>query len=385
MAQILTETQQALKLAIEAETNGEQTIIFTETGQPSFMYKFKKFDLSEINPNWSGTHPAFMINGVEKDYLYIGVYSGVVKNGEIVSQPNQNPTIGVTTGTQAQQTGIALCGAGFHMMTYDESAAIALICRKNNWFSFGQTHWEQIEYGAYSKFGGPLERGRYIDSPITGIPFIYTGSGTVNFRHNLKYTGISDLVGNQHNRVVGARLINGELHVIDPNLTKDPKNNDLSKNSSLWKAINATTGDLIERTFTGTIADSTYTPTTPNSIRFGQYASNTTIGVLAENSPFALEVLDYSLINPQCVNKLQQLGILSTTKFANTSSYGKTWNDISIRYSVNGQYIPGTFSCLDMIRGGGINSENVGIDSYNFDFPDDIGDINVTCRPCYYE
>ena len=117
MAQILTETQLALKLAVEAETNGEQTIIFTEKGQPSFMYKLAKFDMSTVNAAWSGTHPAFIVDGVEKDYMYIGVYSGVLKNGEIVSQPNQDPRLPLPT--LDQQAYIAACGAGFHMMSYD--------------------------------------------------------------------------------------------------------------------------------------------------------------------------------------------------------------------------------------------------------------------------
>ncbi|MCH4247583.1 MAG: hypothetical protein LKF82_07055 [Acinetobacter populi] len=380
MAQVLTETQLALKLAVEAETDGNQTIIFTEKGQASFMYKLAKFDMSKIDPSWSGVHPAFIVDGVEKDYIYIGVYSGVFKNGEIVSQPNQKPMTPLSAVDQ--QSYVTACGAGFHVMSYDEWAAVALLCRKNEWFPFGITSW-----GGYSSFGGETEKGRYID-PDFGAnnlpPYIYTGSGTVNFRHDLKYTGISDLVGNNHERIVGMRLVNSELHFIDPNYCKNPVN-DLSKNSSLWKAMDATTGALVERTFTGTIVDSTYTPTTSNSLRFGMTANATTIGVYVSNAAQAIEVLDYSKINALCVSKLQQLGILSTIKYADTGHYGKYWNDVNIRCNAETQYIPGIFSCLNMLRGGGVVGGNVGIDSYNLDYPDDLTDPNVTCRPCYYE
>lgn len=374
MAQVLTETQLALKLAVEAETNGEQTIIFTEKGQPSFMYKLAKFDMSTVNAAWSGTHPAFIVDGVEKDYIYIGVYSGVLKNGEIVSQPNQDPRLPLST--LDQQKNITACGAGFHMMSFDEWAAIALLCRTNSWFPFGIT---DASLG-YSPFGGPNEKGRSLPNSA----HIYTGSGTVNFRHNLSYTGISDLVGNVHERQVGCRLVNGELHIIDPSLAKNPAN-DLSRNSSLWKAIDASTGALIERSYVGDLDLGTYIPTTTNSLRFGLNANANTIGVYASNVQFAIEVLDYSKLAEAVVSKLQQLDIISTTKYPDVSSYGKYWNDVSIRCTAETQHTLGIFGCLNMMRGGSIAFQHAGIDTYTFDFPDDIAEPTVSCRPCYYE
>lgn len=392
MAQTLTSDQAALKLAVETQTGGEQTIIFTDKGQPCYMYKLKKFDMSEVNPAWSGTHPAFIVNGVEKDYIYIGVYSGSLVDGEMLSQPSRDPLNGSGAneyglGSSSLQTAIKMCGAGFHMMTNDEWAAIGLICRKNGWFPYGITVWQEAE--CYSALGGITQTGiksrNASEVALGAIPFIYSGTGTNKFRHNLKYTGISDLVGNQHNRVVGFRLINTEIQVIDPNYTKTPDVNDLSRNSNLWKAIDATTGDLIDRAWTGTIADSTYTPTTNNSVRFGLTASANTIGAYGENIDFALEILDYSQLGAAAVTKLQQLGILSTIKYANPSSYGKTWNDINLRVTPAGQYNNGVFSIYDACRGGGIDSSHFAIDSYMLNHPDDLNNPNVTCRTCYFE
>lgn len=388
MAQALTSDQAALKLAVELQTNGEQTIIFTNKGQPCYMYKLKKFDMSEVNPNWRGTHPAFLVNGVEKDYIYIGVYSGAAVNSEMVSQPGWNPLLGTGAdefgvGTEALQKCIKNNGLGFHMMSNDEWAAISLICRKKGWFPFGITNMTSSFVGGADQVGITYSSAAEIANGA--VPFIYSGSGTNKFRHNLTYTGMSDLVGNQHNRVTGFRVINGEIHVIDPNYTKTPETNDLSKLSSLWKAIDATTGALVDRVFTGTISDSTYTPTTPNSVRFGMSANANTIGVYAENLDFAIELLDYSQLGSEAVNKLQQLGILSTVKYANTGSYGKYWNDITVRVTAQGQYIPGVFSTYDACRGGGIGDKNFGIDSYILNHPDDMNNANVTCRPCYVE
>ena len=396
MAQTLTSDQAALKLAVETQTGGEQTIIFTDKGQPSYMYKLKKFDMSEINPNWSGTHPAFLVNGVEKEHIYIGVYSGSNVDGEIVSQPSRDPLSGVAFdesgvfGSLALQQGVSACGTGFHLMTNDEWAAIALICRKNGWFPYGITISNPFEYPySWSNVGGKDQKGilsHTLEQTQTGTPcVIYSGTGTNKFRHNLKYTGISDLVGNQHNRVVGARLINGELQIIDPNYTKTMKINDLTRESPLWKAVDATTGDLIDRTWTGKMADATYNPTTNNSVRFGVTANSTTIGCYFDNANFAIEILDYSQLNSAVVKKLQQLCILSTIKYIDPGSYGKTWNDIRMRISSANQFNNGAFSTYDMLRGGSLNGLNYGIDSYTFDFPDDLNDITITSRPCYFE
>ena len=51
--------------SVEAASGGLQTVIYTAKGQPSFMNIIEKFDLSAIDPTLSGTHPAFIINGVE--------------------------------------------------------------------------------------------------------------------------------------------------------------------------------------------------------------------------------------------------------------------------------------------------------------------------------
>lgn len=377
MPQVLTQSQMKIKLAVEAQSNGLHTAIFTSSGNVSIMYKLAKFDMAEVNPSWSGTHPAFIVDGVEKDFIYIGVYSGYVigsgPTAEIVSQASTAPTT-PALGDVDQKKYIANCGQGFHMMTNDEWAAVALMCRKKSLFPFGRNNGGSASFG----YTGPTGR------PVNTDPFIYSGSGPSVFRHNLQYNGISDMVGNVHERVTGARLINGELHLIDPSLTKN-SSNDLSKQSNLWKAVNATTGDLIDRTFTGTIADSTYTPTTQNSVRFGLNPSSNTIGLYAENSGFAVEILKYSQLGQACITKLQQLGILSTIQYADPASYGKYWNNIGIRASSDYQFIPGTFSTYNMMRGGSINSPDYGIDSYTFDFPDDMVNNSVSCRPCYYE
>lgn len=113
--------------------------------------------------------------------------------------------------------------------------------------------------------------------------------------------------------------------------------------------------------------------------------NSNTIGLYGENMGFAVEILKYSMLGQACITKLQQLGILSTVQYPDPSNYGKYWNNVGIRASSDYQFLPGVFSTYNMMRGGSINSPDYGIDSYTFDFPDDMANSSVACRPCYYE
>lgn len=239
-----------LKASTEALTNAEQTIIYTAKGTPSFMYVLKKFDLSTIDASLSGTHPAFIVNGVEKDAIYVGVYPASEVNGELVSQPNVAPKVGVTR----EQYSIlaAAAGAGFHVMTNAEWAAVALQSYKANTQPLGNSYWGQSSEDA-------TQAGRRIDGIATGTvdltkqATILNGSGPVTWRHNRKYNGISDMAGNIWELCNGVRLFNGELQIIANN-DAAISSTDLSSTSAAWKAINATTGALVAPNGSGTTA-----------------------------------------------------------------------------------------------------------------------------------
>src|SRR5699024_7789618 len=71
-----------------------------------------------------------------------------------------------------------------------------------------------------------------------------TGSGPASWRHNNSLAGISDIVGNAYEWTPGARLVDGEVHIIkDNDMSLD--DTDHSANSSAWRAIDYQTGDLV--------------------------------------------------------------------------------------------------------------------------------------------
>ena len=238
----------SLRQSVEAASGGEQTVLYTAKGQPTYMNIIKKFDLSTIDASLSGTHPAFIVNGVEKPEIFVGTYLGKLVDGELLSLPNVDPS--ASANFDNFSTYARACGAGHHLMTNAEWSAVALQCYKNDTQPFGNTY-----YGRSSE--NPLLIGRRQDGldagNTAGTARTLTGSGPVEWRHNRKPSGIADLSGNVWEWSAGMRLMNGEIQVIADN-NAALHTIDMSATSAQWKAIDAVTGNLVTPDGNGTTA-----------------------------------------------------------------------------------------------------------------------------------
>lgn len=238
----------SLRQSVEAASGGEQTVLYTAKGQPTYMNIIQKFDLSTIDASLSGIHPAFTVNGVEKPEIFVGTYLGKLVNGELLSLPNVDPS--ATINFDNFSTYARACGAGHHLMTNAEWSAVALQCYKNDTQPFGNTY-----YGRSSE--NPLLIGRRQDrldpGSTAGTARTLTGSGPVEWRHNRKPSGIADLSGNVWEWSAGMRLMNGEIQVIADN-NAALHTIDMSATSAQWKAIDAVTGNLVTPDGNGTTA-----------------------------------------------------------------------------------------------------------------------------------
>lgn len=250
-----------LRAAVEAASGGKTTVLYTAKGQPSYMNVVPKFMLEDVadvpGSLGAGVHPAFIVNGIEKSEFFYGAYQGIIKNGELLSLPNVNPSRISTYDTFSNTARAA--GAGWHVGTNAEWSALLLWCHKNGFIPRGNSN-----YGRSSD--ATFETGRRIDGgapgATTGDPAVLTGSGPASWRHDNTSGGISDLVGNIWEWQTGLRLMDGEIQIIPNN---DAVTADLSAASAAWKAIRLSDGALVAPGTAGTAKfDSPIDTTTGN-------------------------------------------------------------------------------------------------------------------------
>ena len=232
---LTTKEQMFEGLNLSLPPNNE--IIIDSAGKPSVMVKIPKFKIGDvITGGPSTTHPAFIVNGEEKDYIYISKYQNIVVDGKAYSLPYQQPKNYITF--DQARTACESKGTGWHLMTNAEWAAIALWCKKHDCMPYGNNNWSYSDYYHTYDKGAPMP---YVDE-YDEYPLTATGSGPKDWFHNNDFSGIADLNGNVYEWVGGVRLNNGEIQIIANNDAAQAI--DQSASSTLWKAI-AQNGSLV--------------------------------------------------------------------------------------------------------------------------------------------
>lgn len=218
----------SMKLAIEMLTGGKNTVIFDDMGLPSVMVVIPKMNNSAlITGAASATHPAFIVNNVEKDRAYFSKYINIVKGNRAYSLPMQDPKTSINI--DAARTACRAKGAGWSLTPAALWSAVALLCKKSGFMPHGNN-----DYGKDKNYGYEVGIGTSVDNGKTGRTA--TGSGPATWFHDGTYDGIADMNGDVLEWQDGARYNSGEINIV-----KDADcmlaTSDMSASSALWKAI----------------------------------------------------------------------------------------------------------------------------------------------------
>lgn len=241
-------------LALKISCGASNELIYDDKGMPSVMVKLPKMTWKDLGIGTStDTFPAWIINGHEVDYIYFSKYMNIVQNSRAYSLPGQDYANNITLDTS-----ISRCtakGEGWHLTTRLEWMAVALWCLKNGTLplgnnNYGKDHTETV-YKAIPKTKDAEGKTLHVAG----------GTGPLTWSHNRQQDGIWDLNGNGYEWVGGIRTVYGELQVLSKdgvtfgNDAADPDNSQ-SATSSLWYAIDGTTGALITPNGSGTTTHS---------------------------------------------------------------------------------------------------------------------------------
>lgn len=286
-------------LALQAICPGNE-LLYDDKGMPSIMVKIPKMTYAQLGLGTSNaTFPAFIVNGVEKDAIWISKYQNIVQNDRAYSLPGEDPKASITFDTALQ-----VCknkGAGWHCITNMEWALLALWCKHNGTMPKGNNNYgkdsSETAYKAIPSMARDAE-GR--------IQRVATGTGPLSWSHDGTPSGIWDLNGNVREWNGGIRTVYGELQVLADNNAADNTKSQAA-NSTEWKAIDATTGALITPNGSGTTANSVKMDWVSNHCRY-----STSIGTKEDTNrgcPFESVDCD-STISDAAKLVLQAMGML---------------------------------------------------------------------------
>ncbi|ELO1556563.1 hypothetical protein [Aeromonas hydrophila] len=200
----------AERYALERATGGRQTIIRDSAGNANAMFVLPRFTYADIGMTTdmgAGDITAFDFgSGSIKGEIFIGAY--LASGSGAVSAPRQDPR--TSLDHTAARNACSTKGAGWHLMTAHEWAAIALWCMANGYEPIGNTNWGRSH--AKTLMVGDRADNR-APGDTAGAGRTQTGSMGSEATHTRTLGGIADLVGNVWEWQDGLLLQDGRFKI----------------------------------------------------------------------------------------------------------------------------------------------------------------------------
>ena len=260
--------QRAWRERVQDASFGRNTVMYDDQGNPSVMVVFPlQTEADLLTGGRNMPHPAFIVNGATKPQLYISKYQCIITGSDTtlraLSLRGVDPAVCITF-----DNALLACkqkGAGWHLMTNAEWAAIALWCKRQNFWPRGNNYYGK-DYDVQAEKGVP---SYYYDASGTKyIGRVLTGSGPIAWTHDGSPFGIYDLNGNVWELVGGLRLNNGEINILENNNAAD-NTKDQTAGSAEWKAI-LQDGSLVAPGTNGTLKFDSPNPLTNDGVTQNQ-------------------------------------------------------------------------------------------------------------------
>ena len=241
--------QDPLRKQIEAATGGMCTVLYDDFDLPNYMRIIPAMNAGDLISGKTGLHPAFLYGGVQIPEIFVGMYQAVSVSGRAVSQPGIEPWVNIDF--DAARSKCSEKGAGWHLMTNWEWAAVALWIAQNGWQPRGNTDHGRA-HDAVFETGVRQDGDAYVPGDSSGVGNILCGSGPFSWRHDQTAAGVADLVGNVWEWNDLLKTIGGRVYMADDNeydlseSSWSDTGHDIS-DSNPWSAYSPShTSDLLE-------------------------------------------------------------------------------------------------------------------------------------------